>query len=73
LEVAPAPALLPGGALEGVEKQAILAILRQTQGHRQRAADILGISRRTLSRKLKQYGQPEDNGWSVAGAGSRTA
>jgi transcriptional regulator with PAS, ATPase and Fis domain len=58
IAVLPGPA--PGaGALEGMERQAILAILNQTRGHRQKAADILGISRRTLSRKLKQYGHPE--------------
>jgi transcriptional regulator with PAS, ATPase and Fis domain len=38
-----------------LERHAILAILKQTNGHRQRAADMLGISRRTLTRKLKQY------------------
>jgi DNA-binding protein Fis len=31
-------------------------VLEQTGGHQQRAAAILGISRRTLSRKLKSYG-----------------
>jgi DNA-binding protein Fis len=28
----------------------------KTNGHQQRAAELLGISRRTLSRKLKLYG-----------------
>ncbi|MBI5084887.1 MAG: sigma-54-dependent Fis family transcriptional regulator [Acidobacteria bacterium] len=41
--------------LDVIERQAILNVLGQTNGHRQRAADLLGISRRTLSRKLKQY------------------
>lgn len=41
--------------LDGVERETILRVLGETQGHRQRAAAILGISRRTLSRKLKQY------------------
>jgi Transcriptional regulator containing PAS, AAA-type ATPase, and DNA-binding domains len=44
-----------GASLGVLERQAILSILKQTNGHRQRAADLLGISRRTLSRKLKQY------------------
>jgi DNA-binding NtrC family response regulator len=44
-----------GLALDGVERHAILEALGRTGGHHQRAADMLGISRRTLSRKLKSY------------------
>jgi len=44
-----------GMALDGVERTAILQALGRTGGHHQRAADLLGISRRTLSRKLKVY------------------
>jgi len=43
--------------LDGMEKNAILQVLAQTNGHQQRAAELLGISRRTLSRKLKLYGR----------------
>jgi len=43
--------------LDGMEKTMILRVLAQTHGHQQRAADLLGISRRTLSRKLKLYGR----------------
>ncbi|HEY6389829.1 MAG TPA: sigma-54 dependent transcriptional regulator [Bryobacteraceae bacterium] len=43
--------------LDGMEKNAILHVLQQTNGHQQRAAEMLGISRRTLSRKLKLYGR----------------
>ena len=43
--------------LDGMEKSTILKVLEQTNGHQQRAADLLGISRRTLSRKLKLYGR----------------
>jgi DNA-binding NtrC family response regulator len=32
--------------------------LEESNGHRQRAADALGISRRTLTRKIKNYGIP---------------
>jgi DNA-binding NtrC family response regulator len=46
--------------LDGLEREAILEALRKTEGHHQHAADLLGISRRTLSRKLKLYG-PESN------------
>ncbi len=45
----------PAGGLEAVEKETILDTLRSTGGHHQKAADLLGISRRTLSRKLKLY------------------
>jgi DNA-binding NtrC family response regulator len=41
--------------LDCVEKEAILAALHQTGGHQQKAATLLGVSRRTLSRKLKLY------------------
>ena len=41
--------------LEGMERRTITKVLRQTNGHQQRAAELLGISRRTLSRKLKIY------------------
>jgi Nif-specific regulatory protein len=41
--------------LDCVEKEAILAALQQTGGHQQKAANLLGVSRRTLSRKLKLY------------------
>ncbi|HVW12129.1 MAG TPA: sigma-54 dependent transcriptional regulator [Bryobacteraceae bacterium] len=46
----------PGYSLERLEEQTIFRALEQTGGHQQKAADILGISRRTLIRKLKQYG-----------------
>jgi two-component system, NtrC family, response regulator AtoC len=45
-----------GPNLEGIERNTIMRVLAETNGHQQRAADLLGISRRTLSRKLKLYG-----------------
>jgi len=48
--------------LEELEKQTILRALAQTGGHQGRAAEQLGISRRTLSRKLKLYNLNNDNG-----------
>jgi len=45
-----------GNNLDGVERTMIMKVLAETNGHQQRAADLLGISRRTLSRKLKLYG-----------------
>lgn len=54
----PAPGLtLPSANLDGMEKTTILRVLAQTNGHQQKAAELLGISRRTLSRKLKLYGR----------------
>ncbi len=41
--------------LDEIEKQTILRTLVKTGGHQGMAADLLGISRRTLSRKLKHY------------------
>lgn len=41
--------------LDEMERRMILEALEATGGHQQRAAARLGISRRTLSRKLKQY------------------
>jgi two-component system, NtrC family, response regulator AtoC len=48
---------VPTANLDGMEKSTILRVLAETNGHQQRAADLLGISRRTLSRKLKLYGR----------------
>jgi DNA-binding NtrC family response regulator len=42
-------------SLDGLEQQTIFKVLEQTGGHQQKAADLLGISRRTLIRKLKSY------------------
>jgi transcriptional regulator with PAS, ATPase and Fis domain len=46
----------PGSnSIEGMERRLILEALAATGGHQQKAAARLGISRRTLSRKLKIY------------------
>jgi DNA-binding NtrC family response regulator len=42
--------------LHDLERDTILEALRKTGGHCEQAAGLLGISRRTLSRKLKLYG-----------------
>jgi len=41
--------------LDEMEKDLIFETLKDTAGHQQKAARILGISRRTLSRKLRSY------------------
>ena len=43
-------------SLKELEREAIEQTLRETKGHRRKAAEILGISLRTLQYKLKQYG-----------------
>ncbi len=45
-----------GGSLEEMEQRLILQALEENRGHRRRAARQLGISERTLYRKLKEYG-----------------
>ncbi|MFY9908184.1 MAG: sigma 54-interacting transcriptional regulator [Terriglobales bacterium] len=46
---------VPLGNLDNMEEQMIIMALEQTGGHRAQAAERLGISRRTLSRKLREY------------------
>jgi DNA-binding NtrC family response regulator len=41
--------------LDDLERTAIMNALKSTDGHQQNAASLLGISRRTLSRKLRRY------------------
>jgi DNA-binding NtrC family response regulator len=48
-----------GRTLDELEQQAIFEALSETGGRQDRAARILGISQRTLIRKLKIYGKPE--------------
>jgi DNA-binding NtrC family response regulator len=43
-------------ALPDLERRTILAVLEETRGHQQTAADRLGISKRTLQRKIRSYG-----------------
>ena len=45
------------GTIESLERDLIHSTLAQTGGHHERAAELLGISRRTLYRKLRSYDQ----------------
>ena len=44
------------GDLKTIEKEAIRNALSQTGGNRKRAAEMLGISLRSLHYKIKEYG-----------------
>jgi two-component system response regulator HydG len=48
--------MLSGKSLKEMEKAMIMRTLQETDGNRTHAAEILGISRRTLQLKLKEYG-----------------
>ena len=57
---AAAAAALPGspvtGSLDQMEKDHIIKVLKETGGNKKRAAEILGIERRTLYNKAKRLG-----------------
>jgi DNA-binding NtrC family response regulator len=53
-------------SLERLERKTIFKALEQVSGHHQKAAELLGISRRTLTRRLKVYGMNEARETSVA-------
>ena len=48
----------PGMTLQDLEKNAIIAALREVAGNRRKAAEMLGMGERTLYRKIKDYGIP---------------
>jgi DNA-binding NtrC family response regulator len=48
-----------GTTVEGAEKMLILRTLEHTRNNKTRAAEILGISLKTLHNKLKEYGGKE--------------
>jgi DNA-binding NtrC family response regulator len=52
-------AMIAGRTLDALEQQAIFEALSETNGRQDRAARILGISQRTLIRKLKSYGSQD--------------
>lgn len=50
--------ILPGTTVEEAERRLILATLEDLQGHKTRAAEMLGISLKTLYNRLHAYGYP---------------
>jgi len=55
---APQLAVQPGMTMAQIEREAIRRTLEQTDGHRVKTANILGLSVRTLHRKIKEYRLP---------------
>jgi DNA-binding NtrC family response regulator len=53
--------IAPGMKMTEIERSVIEAALRETQGNRRRAAELLGIGERTLYRKVKEYQLPEQS------------
>lgn len=56
LEPEPAQRDLAGGLLKAGERELIRKTLEETGGNRRKAAELLGISLRTLQYRLKEYG-----------------
>ncbi|PXF57546.1 MAG: sigma-54-dependent Fis family transcriptional regulator [Deltaproteobacteria bacterium] len=56
IEVTPESATKRFRSIRDMEKEAIEATIMETDGNRRKAAEILGISIRTLQYKLKEYG-----------------
>jgi DNA-binding NtrC family response regulator len=52
------------GTLSALQRERVLAVLESTHGNKERAARLLGISRRTLYRLLDRYAthQPSPGG-----------
>jgi DNA-binding NtrC family response regulator len=46
--------------LRELERRYILEVLRQTEGNKSRAAEVLGLDRKTLYRKLREYDEEAD-------------
>ena len=57
-------------SLEILEREHIFRVLSSVKGHRTKAAQLLGLDRKTLYRKLEEAGRPEADSDSGAGAPS---
>ena len=54
----PSPSLTPGVSLAALEREAILQSLQRHEGNRQLTADELGVSTRTIQRKIREHNLP---------------
>jgi len=52
------PGLRPGLTLQEVERQLLEATLDATGGNRTKAAELMGVSLRTVRNKIREYGMP---------------
>jgi DNA-binding NtrC family response regulator len=59
----------PGMTMAEIERIAIEAALRDSDGNRRKAAELLGIGERTLYRKLREYEGGESGEGVVGGEG----
>ena len=50
------PSAGSGRSLDDMEREHIIRVLRETGGNKKKAAEILGIERRTLYNKAKRLG-----------------
>ena len=57
-DAAPEPTFEAGVSLRDAERQLLEMTLRATNGNRTRAAEMLGISIRTIRNKIREYGLP---------------
>jgi two-component system response regulator HydG len=58
--------------IEEVERRHILRVLAQLKGNKSAAAEVLGLDRRTLHRKLERYGESEERAGDPSQSPSRT-
>jgi DNA-binding NtrC family response regulator len=57
----PTVTLSPGTTVDEAERRLILLTLEHTRNNKTRAAEILGISLKTLHNKLKEYGGAKED------------
>ena len=60
-----APAGVSGNSLDQMEKDHIIKVLKETGGNKKKAAEILGISVRTLHNRLTEFAKEKSPGVSV--------
>jgi DNA-binding NtrC family response regulator len=61
IHLAPSPAVIhgvPGNSIREVERSLLERTLEATQGNRTHAAEMLGVSLRTIRNRIREYGLP---------------